>query len=103
MFGVDDQQRCCVVFVKDAAIAFAQAMHIVFRNAGFHRNAALLDAIDQGLWFGLQIDDEIRQRCLRTQVIIQLLVERQLIVAQRQARKDRVFVEQEIGDDTRIE
>ena len=55
-------------------------------------------ALDQRVGRGLQVDDQVGRGRLRRELGVDLLVEPELVVGQRQAREQRVLLEQEVGD-----
>ena len=89
--------------IKESAVTFTEPVQVHFRDAGFHRDAASLHALHQRFRLCLQVDHEVGNGGLRLQMIVELLVQGQLVVVQCEARKERVLVEQEVGDDACVE
>ena len=94
--GVDDEQRCRVVGVEEARIAFRHAREIALGDLLFGIQTTPAHAFHQGIGFSLQVDYQIGRRRLRLQVLVNLLVQRVFVVRQVHRGEQRILVEQEI-------
>ena len=84
--------------VEEAAVGVDQAAQVGLRQVGLHRDAAAPDALVERLGPRLQVDHQVRHRRLRPQAVEDLLVERELVVVQREPREQRVLVQKEVAD-----
>ena len=94
--AIDDQQRRVVVLVEIPAVRVGEPRQVRFRDRALVGNAAPMHPLDQRGHRCLQIDHQVRRRRLRLEMRINLVVERELVLAQIEVRKQRVLVEQEI-------
>src|SRR5204863_8915181 len=85
--------------MEKARIALGEESEIRLAQRPLIAARAAAHALDQRRRLRLQVDDEIRRRGARSQRLVDLVIERELIARERQARKQRVLVEQEVGDD----
>ena len=97
-FAVHDQQRRVFVAIEKARVGVRQSSQIIGGNRAFEIHAAAMDTLDQRCHRRLQIDNEVRRWRLRFQMRVDLLVQRVFIIGKVQARKQRILVEQKIGD-----
>ena len=96
-------ERGRLVLVEIAAVGVGEPREIVCRNGALEMDAPPVHAIDQCLDWRLQVNHEIRRRRVDFQLRIDLCIKRVFGVGQIEARKQRILVEQEIGDGGPVE
>jgi hypothetical protein len=98
MLGIDGEHRGRIVLIEEARVGFRQPHQVFLRNIVLVGDVAALYPLDQGLRRRLQVDHEIRRRRLRFQMGVDLPVEGELVVVQRETREQGILLDHEIGD-----
>ena len=85
--------------MKVLDIGVAQALQIIFADALLHRDAALLNSLQQGRRRRLQPHDQVGLGHARRDLRVHLRVEPVFLIAQVEPGEQGVLGEQEIADD----
>src|SRR5882672_3374512 len=96
--GVHDQHGTRAVMVEETAVAVGEQGEIFPGDRPLEFYAAPAHAFVQDLRLSLQVDDQIGLRGLRLERVVYLLVQIQLFARERQAREQRVLLEEKIAD-----
>src|SRR5439155_24226628 len=96
--AVHDQQWRILVAIKEPRIGIREPREIIGRNRALEIDAAAMHALDQRRYRRLQIDDQIGRGRLRFQMRVDLFIERVFVIGKIETRKERIFVEQKVGD-----
>src|SRR5512135_1259702 len=103
VFAIHHQQRRLIIVMEELAIAVSQARQIIIRNGSLITVAAPPHTLRQRISGSLQVYHQVGRGRLRRQALIDGLVELVLVVAQSQARKQRILLEQVVGDGAALE
>src|SRR3989442_2456255 len=97
--AVDDQERGLRVMVKVVPERLRQPLEILRGDAALEVAVALAEPAQQHLRPGLEVDDEVRPREPLVEHLEDLLVELELVRAERDRGEDAVLGEEIVGDD----
>src|SRR5437588_8610185 len=101
--GVDDQERRLVPAVEEVVVGARELGEVLDIEAALELAAALLDAREQDVEPGLQVDDQVRLEDPRPEMLVDALVEGQLVGVERDRREDPVLREQVVRDGHAVE
>src|SRR5258707_13568448 len=96
--GVHDQHGTCGVMVEETAVAVGEQGEIFPGDRPLEFYAAPAHAFVQDLRLRLEVDDQIGLRGLGLERVVYLLIQMQLFARERQAREQRVLLEEKIAD-----
>ena len=100
VLGIDHHHRRGVIAMEKTRIAFAEKDQVIVADLAFHVDTPFAYPGNQGFGPGLQVDDQIGgDRTRPRDTIINLAIEFVFVVAQGQAGKQRVLLQQIIADD----
>src|SRR5881397_971627 len=97
--AVDHQERGLRVTVKVVPERLRQPLQVLRGDAALEIPVALAEPAQQHLGAGLEIDDEVRPREPLIEHLEDLLVELELVRAERDRGEDAVLGEEIVGDD----
>ena len=103
MPGVDDQQRRAVVVVEEMVVGVDQLGQILLGELPLEGALPAADPCHAGGDVGGEVDDQIGARHLRLERRVELLVEHQLVVGERQVGEDPVLLEAVVGHQELLE
>src|SRR5215467_2037334 len=95
--GVHDQDRHSGEMIEEAVVAVGEQGEVFRGDRSLEFYAAAAHTLDQGAGLRLEIDHEVGTRRLRLERVEDLLVQVQLVPVEREAREQRVLLEQEIA------
>ncbi len=101
--GVDDQQWSGGELVKEARIRLVEPFEVLAVDMLLVIDAAAGDALEQYVYRCLQVHDQVGRRRTNVELDVELLVEGELVVIQRDAREQAILLQQVVRDSDRVE
>src|SRR5881394_1174023 len=98
ILGIHRQHRRRVVVVEEARVAVGEEGEVFLADAAFVAGGAAAHALGEHRGLRLQVDDKVGRRRAGTQRIVDLLIQGELVLVQRQAGEKRVLVDEEVAD-----
>src|SRR5438552_172594 len=100
---VDDEQRSFVPAVEEIVVGARQLGQVVGVEPALELPSALLDAPEQDVEAGLQVDDQVGLQDAGPEVLVDALVEAELVRVERDRGEDPVLGEQVVRDGHAVE
>src|SRR5437773_1963108 len=97
-FRIHDQDGAPVEMIEKAVVAVREQGEILIGDRPLEFYPAPAHPLVQDLRLRLEVDDEIGFRSLRLERVVNLLIQVQLFARERQAREQRVLLEEKIAD-----
>src|SRR5713101_76705 len=98
LFGIHDQDGAPVEMVEKTVVAVCEQGEILTGDRPLEFYPAPAHPLVQDLRLRLEVDDEIGFWSLRLEGVVYLLIQMQLFARERQAREQRVLLEEKIAD-----
>jgi len=84
--------------VEEARVALGEQRQVVLADSPLVGGGPAPHPLHQRRGRRLQVDDQIRGRRARPQHVVDLAVQREFVLRQREPREQRILVEQEVAD-----
>src|SRR5258708_36358111 len=98
LFRIHDQHGAPVEMIEKTVVAVREQGEILTGDGPLEFCPAPAHPLVQELRLRLEVDDQIGFRSLRLERVVNLLIQVQLFARERQAREQRVLLEEKIAD-----